>query len=60
MMMKLIHEFMMLDPAFTLRQMGTQEYEADVVELEKKGRRIFPWLTWSGVCSFKAIEISRT
>ncbi|MCI4384914.1 hypothetical protein PGIGA_G00044280 [Pangasianodon gigas] len=37
MMMKLIHEFMMLDPKFTLREMGTQEYEADVVELEKKG-----------------------
>ncbi|NP_001265738.1 probable ATP-dependent RNA helicase DHX58 [Ictalurus punctatus] len=37
MMMKLIHEFMMLDRKFTLREMGTQEYEADVVELEKKG-----------------------
>lgn len=37
MMMKLIHEFMMLDRKLTLREMGTQEYEADVVELEKKG-----------------------
>lgn len=41
MMMKLIHEFMMLDPKFILREMGTQEYEADVVELEKKGQRRF-------------------
>ncbi|TSK28011.1 putative ATP-dependent RNA helicase DHX58 [Bagarius yarrelli] len=39
MMMKLIHEFMALEPSSALRQMGTQEYEADVVELEKKGRQ---------------------
>ncbi|KAF7697889.1 probable ATP-dependent RNA helicase DHX58 [Silurus meridionalis] len=37
MMMKLIHEFMMLDIKLPLREIGTQEYEADVVELEKKG-----------------------
>ncbi|KAM9457128.1 ATP-dependent RNA helicase DHX58 [Clarias gariepinus] len=37
MMMKLIHEFMMSDQKFPLRALGTQEYEADVVELEKKG-----------------------
>lgn len=42
MMMKLIHEFMMLDAKFPLRQMGTQEYEADVVELEKRGQGISP------------------
>lgn len=43
MMMGLIHEFMVLDPKFPLRQMGTQEYEADVVELEKIGQGLFPW-----------------
>ncbi|XP_072549057.1 ATP-dependent RNA helicase DHX58 [Salminus brasiliensis] len=37
MMMKMIHEFMPLTAQISLREMGTQEYEADVVELEKKG-----------------------
>ncbi|KAF5903248.1 putative ATP-dependent RNA helicase DHX58, partial [Clarias magur] len=37
MMMKLIHESMISDHMSALRQLGTQEYEADVVELEKKG-----------------------
>ncbi|KAL0992774.1 hypothetical protein UPYG_G00098220 [Umbra pygmaea] len=36
-MMKLIHDFMTLGPDFTLRELGTQEYEEDVVRLEKKG-----------------------
>uniref|UniRef100_A0A8B9LG79 RNA helicase n=1 Tax=Astyanax mexicanus TaxID=7994 RepID=A0A8B9LG79_ASTMX len=37
MMMKIIHGFMPLEAQINLREMGTQEYEADVVELEKKG-----------------------
>ncbi|KAI4905895.1 hypothetical protein NFI96_013270 [Prochilodus magdalenae] len=37
MMMKMIHEYM--GSNITLREMGTQEYENDVVELEKKGVR---------------------
>ncbi|KAI4822947.1 hypothetical protein KUCAC02_008465 [Chaenocephalus aceratus] len=36
-MMLIIHEFMNISPDFRLRQCGTQEYEADVVELEKRG-----------------------
>ncbi|KAK5913706.1 hypothetical protein CgunFtcFv8_008212 [Champsocephalus gunnari] len=36
-MMLIIHEFMNIPPDFRLRQCGTQEYEADVVELEKTG-----------------------
>ncbi|XP_010784105.1 ATP-dependent RNA helicase DHX58 [Notothenia coriiceps] len=36
-MMLMIHEFMNIPPGFRLRQCGTQEYEADVVELEKIG-----------------------
>ncbi|KAK1877238.1 putative ATP-dependent RNA helicase DHX58 [Dissostichus eleginoides] len=36
-MMLMIHEFMNIPPSFKLRQCGTQEYEADVVELEKEG-----------------------
>ncbi|XP_033945144.1 ATP-dependent RNA helicase DHX58 [Pseudochaenichthys georgianus] len=36
-MMLIIHEFMNIPPDFRLRQCGTQEYEADVVELEKRG-----------------------
>lgn len=35
-MMKLVHEFMNNPP--DLRECGTQEYEADVVTLEKRGR----------------------
>uniref|UniRef100_A0A671XW95 RNA helicase n=1 Tax=Sparus aurata TaxID=8175 RepID=A0A671XW95_SPAAU len=38
-MMELIHEFMVLPPDFTLREIGTQEYEADVVILEQRGVR---------------------
>ncbi|XP_042247911.1 probable ATP-dependent RNA helicase DHX58 [Thunnus maccoyii] len=37
MMMQSIHEFMTLPHDFRLRQCGTQEYEADVVLLEKRG-----------------------
>ncbi|KAK5884634.1 hypothetical protein CesoFtcFv8_018435 [Champsocephalus esox] len=36
-MMLIIHEFMNIPPEFRLRQCGTQEYELDVVELEKRG-----------------------
>ncbi|XP_056258488.1 probable ATP-dependent RNA helicase DHX58 [Seriola aureovittata] len=36
-MMELIHEYMNLPPDFKLRECGTQEYEADVVILEKRG-----------------------
>ncbi|KAK5855947.1 hypothetical protein PBY51_007576 [Eleginops maclovinus] len=36
-MMQMIHEYMILPPNFRLRQLGTQEYESDVVELEKIG-----------------------
>lgn len=36
-MMQMIHEFMTIPPDFNLRQCGTQEYEEDVVKLEKRG-----------------------
>ncbi|XP_071401512.1 ATP-dependent RNA helicase DHX58 [Centroberyx affinis] len=36
-MMQQIHEFMDLPADFRLRQIGTQEYEADVVVLEQRG-----------------------
>nr|QYW22327.1 LGP2 [Channa argus] len=36
-MMQLIHDFMNLPPDVTLRECGTQEYEADVVTLRKRG-----------------------
>ncbi|KAK6269232.1 hypothetical protein J4Q44_G00394500, partial [Coregonus suidteri] len=36
-MMQFIHDFMALGPDFSIREFGTQEYEADVVILEKKG-----------------------
>ncbi|XP_039543155.1 probable ATP-dependent RNA helicase DHX58 isoform X2 [Pimephales promelas] len=36
-MMSMIHEFMPSTVSRSLRDRGTQEYEADVVELEKKG-----------------------
>ncbi|XP_046894879.1 probable ATP-dependent RNA helicase DHX58 [Hypomesus transpacificus] len=36
-MMKLIHDFMDLGTASQLREVGTQEYEADVVLLEQRG-----------------------
>ncbi|XP_010873108.1 probable ATP-dependent RNA helicase DHX58 [Esox lucius] len=36
-MMQLIHDFMAPASDITLREIGTQEYEADVVILEKKG-----------------------
>ncbi|XP_056091848.1 probable ATP-dependent RNA helicase DHX58 [Rhinichthys klamathensis goyatoka] len=36
-MMSMIHEFMPSTVSRSLRDMGTQEYEADVVELEKTG-----------------------
>lgn len=39
-MMELIHEFMVLPPDFTLREIGTQEYEADVVILEQRGKNV--------------------
>lgn len=36
-MMSMIHEFMPSTVSRSLREVGTQEYEADVVELEKTG-----------------------
>lgn len=36
-MMLMIHEYMPPTVSRSLREMGTQEYEADVVELEKEG-----------------------
>lgn len=39
-MMQFIHDFMALGPDFPFREFGTQEYEADVVILEKKGKII--------------------
>uniref|UniRef100_A0A8C5D5X5 RNA helicase n=1 Tax=Gouania willdenowi TaxID=441366 RepID=A0A8C5D5X5_GOUWI len=38
-MMTQIHEFMNLSPDVSLRELGTQEYEADVVILEQRGVR---------------------
>lgn len=37
----MIHDFMNLPPDFILRECGTQEYEADVVSLEKRGNSSF-------------------
>lgn len=37
-MMHLIHDFMQLPEELQLRECGTQEYEADVVNLEKIGK----------------------
>lgn len=37
-MMQQIHEYMNLPPDFRLRECGTQEYEADVVVLEQRGK----------------------
>lgn len=42
-MMEMIHGYMNLPPDFTLRECGTQEYEADVVILEKRGKSSFPF-----------------
>ncbi|XP_059203542.1 ATP-dependent RNA helicase DHX58-like [Centropristis striata] len=36
-MMKAIHENMNIPPDFRLRRCGTQEYEADVMELDRRG-----------------------
>lgn len=36
-MMQMIREYMNIPPDFPLRECGTQEYEADVVTLEKQG-----------------------
>ncbi|XP_051994856.1 ATP-dependent RNA helicase DHX58-like [Xyrauchen texanus] len=36
-MMSMIHDFMPSEASLNLREVGTQEYEADVVELEKIG-----------------------
>uniref|UniRef100_A0A8C2ZUN7 RNA helicase n=1 Tax=Cyclopterus lumpus TaxID=8103 RepID=A0A8C2ZUN7_CYCLU len=36
-MMQMIHEYMTVPPDFRLRQFGTQEYEADVVIIERQG-----------------------
>lgn len=38
-MMEMIHDYMTLPPDFRLREIGTQEYEADVVILEQRGVR---------------------
>lgn len=37
-MMHLIHDFMQLPEELPLRECGTQEYEADVVILERLGK----------------------
>lgn len=37
-MMHLIHDFMNLPEELQLRECGTQEYEADVVILERHGK----------------------
>lgn len=39
--MELIHEYMNVPPDFRLRGCGTQEYEADVVILEQRGKTSF-------------------
>lgn len=48
--MQLIHDFMQLPQDFSLRTCGTQEYEADVVTLNERGKMkqigstfIFTW-----------------
>ena len=37
-MMEMIHGYMNLPPDVRLRECGTQEYEADVVILEQRGK----------------------
>lgn len=39
-MMRLIHDYMNLPPDVRLRECGTQEYEADVVVLEQRGKNL--------------------
>ncbi|XP_051987281.1 ATP-dependent RNA helicase DHX58-like isoform X1 [Xyrauchen texanus] len=39
-MMSMIHKFMPSKECLSLQEVGTQEYEADVVELEKKGVKL--------------------
>lgn len=39
-MMNQIHEYMNLPPDVKLRECGTQEYEADVVVLEQRGKTL--------------------
>lgn len=50
-MMLMIHEFMPATVSQSLRELGTQEYEADVVELEKAGWRSFSllWIVHSQI-----------
>lgn len=43
-MMQMIHEYMDLPPDVRLRECGTQEYEADVVVLEQRGKNPFYFL----------------
>lgn len=40
-MMKMIHDFMAAEEIVPFREFGTQEYEGDVVQLEKIGERHF-------------------
>lgn len=40
-MMEMIHEYMNLPEGFNLRECGTQDYEADVVILEQRGKTSF-------------------
>lgn len=39
--MEMIHEYMTLPEDFKLRECGTQDYEADVVILEQRGKTSF-------------------
>lgn len=39
-MMTIIHGYMDIPPDFKLRECGTQEYEADVVVLEQRGKTV--------------------
>ncbi len=53
-MMQLIEEYMEVPLDFRLRQRGTQEYEADVVILEQRGKNTLffdPAIACAFVCA---------
>lgn len=53
-MMEMVHEYMNLPPDFRLRECGTQEYEADVVILERQGKNtVYSFFTYTALlCMF--------
>lgn len=56
--MQMIHEFMTLPPDFRLREPGTQEYEADVVILEQKGKNTVSFFSLCKAIALKDCTIA--